>query len=83
MNMSLDLDMMTTIGLRSLPDKAPNCQSPPNIVSNPTPKSVLSILTGNQGNSIPGDNMDKIIVLVYYTNPNHDVAGLRNSTQNT
>jgi hypothetical protein len=26
----------------------------------PPDKSLLSTLTGNQGNSIPGDNMDKI-----------------------
>jgi hypothetical protein len=44
------------------------------------PKSLFSTLTGNQSNSIPGDNMDKIMVLVYYPNPDHDVAGLSDST---
>jgi hypothetical protein len=28
-----------------------------------------------------GDNMDKILVLVYYANPDQYVAGLSNSTQ--
>jgi hypothetical protein len=45
------------------------------------PKSIFSILTRNQGNRIPGDNMDKIVVLVYYPNPYHDIAGLSKSTQ--
>jgi hypothetical protein len=30
---------------------------------------------------MPGDNMDKIMVLVYYPNPDHDVVGLSKSTQ--
>jgi hypothetical protein len=45
------------------------------------PKFIFSILTGDQGNSIPGDNMDKIMVLVYYPNLDHDIARLSKSTQ--
>jgi hypothetical protein len=35
-NRSLDLGMMTTTGFQSPPDKAPNCQNPPNVVPNPS-----------------------------------------------
>jgi hypothetical protein len=32
-------------------------------------RSLFSTLIENQGNIIPGDNMDKIIILVHYPNP--------------
>jgi hypothetical protein len=58
MNQSLDLGMMTTTGFWSLPDKASNYRNPSNTVPSRHPKSLFS-LTGKQGTSIPGDNMDE------------------------
>jgi hypothetical protein len=59
MNRSFDFGMMTNHRLPESIGKALNCQSPPNTVPNPSPKSLFSILTGKQGTSIPGDNMDE------------------------
>jgi hypothetical protein len=39
------------------------------------------MLTGNQGTSIPGDNMGKNKELVCYPNPDQILTGLRSSTQ--
>jgi hypothetical protein len=80
-NRSLDLGMMTTTGFQILPDKASNYWSPPNTVSTYHLKSLFSILIGNQGSRIPGDNMDENKVLVCYPNPDQILAGLSSSTQ--
>jgi hypothetical protein len=45
MNWSLDLGMMSTIVFWSPPDKAPNCQNPPNAVPNPSPQILISRIT--------------------------------------
>jgi hypothetical protein len=80
MNWSLDLGMMTTTGFRSPLDKAPNCRNPLNTVPNLSPQIPILHTSRDQGNSVPGDNMDKkIVVLVYYPNPDHGVVGLSSS----
>jgi hypothetical protein len=58
-----------------------NCQNPPNTVPTRHPKSLFSILTGKQGTSIPGDNMDENKVLACYPNPDQILARLSSSTQ--
>jgi hypothetical protein len=56
-------------------NKPRNCWNPPNVVPIPSPKSLFSTLTRNQSNSLPGDNMDKIMVLVYYQNLDQVMRG--------
>jgi hypothetical protein len=73
--------MMTNHKLSESTRQALNYRSPLNTVPNPSPKSLFSIITGNQSNSIPGDSMDKVMVLVHYPNPDQDVVGLSKSTQ--
>jgi hypothetical protein len=77
MNRSLDFNMMTNHRLPESIGQRPELSESTEHSS----KSLFSTLIVNQVNSIPGDNMDKIMVLVYYKNPDHNVAGLSNSTQ--
>jgi hypothetical protein len=80
-NRSLDLGMMTTTSFWSPLDKTLNCQNPPNIVSFLSPKSLFSILTGKQGTSIPGDNVEKIRYYYATQTQTKFLAWLSSSTQ--
>jgi hypothetical protein len=53
MNRSLYLGMMSTIGFRNPPDKAPNCRNPPNAVPNPSPQ-ILILHTNREQLRLPG-----------------------------
>jgi hypothetical protein len=69
-NRSLDLGMMTNHRLSESTGQSPKLsESTKHSSKNHHPKSLFSTLIGNQGTSIPGDNMDKNKVLVCYPNP--------------
>jgi hypothetical protein len=80
MNRSLDLGMMTNHRLPESTRQSPELSESTEHSSKAVTPNLFSRLTQNQSNSIPGDNMHKIMVLVYYPNPDHDVAGLRKNT---
>jgi hypothetical protein len=61
MNWSLDLGMMTN---HSLPES-----------TGQSPESLFSKLIGNQGNSIPGNNIDENKVLMCYPNLDQIMLG--------
>jgi hypothetical protein len=90
MNWSLDLGMMTNHRLpestRQSPELSESTEQSLELSestehnSSLSPKSLFSTLTGNRGTSIPGDNMDKKVLLCY-PNPDQIIVGLRSSTQ--
>jgi hypothetical protein len=77
MNWSLDLGMMSTIGFRSPPDRAPNYRNPPNAVPNLSPQIPI-LRTDMEQQRLQGDNRIKVSIRLPKPRPDH--AGLDSST---